>query len=780
MITLLRWGVHKLGGQAICSWILLLTALSSIALGPGSIIRGLDGGLVLTVIALGLPAGWTMAKSRLPGWVAGLSAPGLGIGLAFLCVGQLGGELVLLSQTWAGLLWRSRNWQVSQPRPDVQPALQALSHFANDMATLAARLRDWLATLAAGAPAFDPVAVALMWSFILWLVAVWAAWAVRRRERPFEALVPGVALLGAMLGYTGGNPAYLVPVLGALLLLLVLSNAGARERQWNLMGIDYAEDIRFDLAVISIPLAILLLGLAAIVPSVSVTQIARYIQRSFSNPVGESNVLSDSLGLIQQPRPESVFDAVRMPGLPRQHLLGSGPELSRQLVMSIRTDDPPSKPSGNYYWRSITYDRYTGLGWTTNATEEVDYQAGERTIDKALPTQRLIRQDVQILGDAGGLVFAAGTLVTTNHDFKVAWRSQSDGDIFGANIGVNDYLVESLVPLAGEAELRAAGSDYPAWIRARYLDLPDDLPDRVRVLARDLTAVAPTPYDRARAIEAYLRQFPYTLDLSAPPLTRDVIDYFLFDLKRGYCDYYASAMVVLARAAGLPARLVVGYAMGTYDPGQARYVVSEAEAHSWVEVYFPSQGWIEFEPTRGRASIDRPAEAALPPESPIRNAPGQTSTVNIVPNADWWFALPAAAAFLGLTLLLGLRIDGWRLRRLAPETTLDRIYARLGQHSRRLGLPARPSDTPDEIAGRWRTKLADLAEQKGARTAFHHAGEEIGWLTAVYVERRYSPRTPDAELQEQAVRTWASLRLRLWYAWVWQFQNRWSKARHVR
>ena len=148
----------------------------------------------------------------------------------------------------------------------------------------------------------------------------------------------------------------------------------------------------------------------------------------------------------------------------------------------------------------------------------------------------------------------------------------------------------------------------PDWVANRYLTLPDELPYRVRQLALDLTAVQPNPYDRALAIEGYLREFPYTLNLPAPPANRDVVDYFLFDLKKGYCDYYASAMVVLARAAGLPARLVVGYNSGLYDPQQANYKVTEADAHAWAEVYFPGYGWVEFEPTGGRPPIERPGE----------------------------------------------------------------------------------------------------------------------------------------------------------------------------
>jgi len=780
VIEVLRWGIRKLGGRTISCWILLLSALSSVALGMSSIVRGLDAELVLTVTALGILMGWVLAQSRLPGWLAGILAVALGVAVVFLRVGQLGGKLILLLRAWAELAWQIGSWQRSHPWPDAQPALQALTQLANDGATLAARWYGWLATLANGTPAFDPVAVALTWSFMLWLIAVWAAWAVRRRERPFEALIPGTALLGGMLAYVGGNPLFLLPPLGALLLLMVLLSESTRERLWNLSGIDFAEEIRFDLAVVSVPLSFLLLVTAAVAPSISVTQIARYVQRSFTQPGGGASSLSDSLGLIPQSKPESVFDPVISPGLPRRHLIGAGPELSRQLVMTVRIDDPSTNGSPRYYWRSTTYERYTGRGWLTDVNETVGYRAGEQTVNEAFPTQRLVYQEVQMQDNAGALLLAAGTLVTVDRDFQVAWRSHPDGDLFGANVQARTYRVASLVSVAGEAELRSAGSNYPNWIRARYLDLPDGVPDRVLALARDLTATAPTPYDRARAIESYLRQFPYTLDVRAPPLDRDVADYFLFDLRRGYCDYYATAMVVLARAAGLPARLVVGYAMGTYDPSQARYVVTEADAHSWVEVYFPGYGWIEFEPTGGRAPFDFSAAARPPQRNGSTTESSTTPAARLEPSENWWFAMPGGLVLLGLALVLWLTLDGWRLRRLAPEAAIDRIYLRLSHHSRRLGLPARSSDTPDESARQWEERLARWAEERREGAAWQEAEQDIRWLTGVYVQRRYSPRRPDPAVQEQAVRMWERLRLRLWRAWVEQSCRRLVKRKPLR
>jgi len=151
--------------------------------------------------------------------------------------------------------------------------------------------------------------------------------------------------------------------------------------------------------------------------------------------------------------------------------------------------------------------------------------------------------------------------------------------------------VNSGLPLAGPEQLRSAGNDYPDWIRETYLKLPEGLPQRVRNLALDLTATQPTAYERALAIERYLRTIPYSLDIPIPPGERDLVDYFIFDLNKGFCDYYASAMVVLARAAGLPSRLVVGYCERTYQPETGSFVVTEADAHSWPEVVF-SRLWM--------------------------------------------------------------------------------------------------------------------------------------------------------------------------------------------
>jgi transglutaminase-like putative cysteine protease len=471
--------------------------------------------------------------------------------------------------------------------------------------------------------------------------------------------------------------------------------------------------------------------------------------------------------------------------LPRQHLLGSGPELSQQVVLLIRLDngwgvagqratpsgeDVPAQLGAPLRWRSLAYDRYSGFGWQAGQTEIVSYGAGEpagaQTCEVCETSQVLqVRQEVQVVGDLGGLIYAAGQLVTVDQAYSVAYRTGDDA--FGATTAATAYRADSLVALPTEAELRAAGSSYPRWVQRRYLALPAKLPKRVLALARDLTATEATPYDRAKAIETYLRTIPYNLDIPAPPVNRDVVDYFLFDLRQGYCDYYATAMVVLARAAGLPARLVIGYASGAYDAAANRYVVSAANAHSWPEIYFPGYGWIEFEPTANQAVMARPAE--IRPLTPAVEIPA----AEVAPLAGtglsrWWiwgWGVSAGLAGLALAGLAWSVADAWWLAHLPPAATVERLYQRLRRYGRRLAVPTGAGDTPYEFRAALAGRLAHLAQGRRWARLLAPAAPEVAGLTDLYVQAAYSAHPPGPTDRQQAVQTWRRLRLRLWLAW---------------
>jgi len=146
----------------------------------------------------------------------------------------------------------------------------------------------------------------------------------------------------------------------------------------------------------------------------------------------------------------------------------------------------------------------------------------------------------------------------------------------------DSYQVVSSLTEVDRDSLREAGTDYPEPVVARYLQLPNSLPERVRLLAEQMTEGLNTPYDKAKAIESALRKIPYDDQIEAPGLTQDGVDYFLFEVQAGYCDYYASAMVVLLRSVGVPARYVRGYSEGEADEGI--YHLLESDGHAWAEV----------------------------------------------------------------------------------------------------------------------------------------------------------------------------------------------------
>src|ERR1700730_7460737 len=174
----------------------------------------------------------------------------------------------------------------------------------------------------------------------------------------------------------------------------------------------------------------------------------------------------------------------------------------------------------------------------------------------------------------------------------------SGGSVFNPNHNYSQIRYEgiSLLPVARPTEARNAPMDYPEEIRNTYLQLPP-LDSRIPEFARQITASAPTPFDKALVMESYLRRnFTYTLNLTGKP-GHDPLANFLFVTKAGHCEYFASAMAVMLRSLGIPSREINGFLPGEYNDLAGDYIVRASDAHSWVEAYFPGHGWIIFDPT---------------------------------------------------------------------------------------------------------------------------------------------------------------------------------------
>jgi transglutaminase-like putative cysteine protease len=627
----------------------------------------------------------------------------------------------------------------------------------------------------------------MIWGLAFWFAAVWSGWSVFRHHSALISVLPAGAMLAGSLNYAAVNPRYLIPLVGATLILIAVTNYGQQEQYWVNHNIDYAENIRPDLSFVFIILTLGFMVTSALAPSISIQQIISASQKITQRYQTRFDSIAKSLGLSSQSQETNHFSSIRNPDLPRSHLLGSGPELSKEVVMVVQTSDYPPAPSiedftsepPHYYWRSTTYDIYTGHGWATSAIEVTKFSSNQAAIEGFMPitgTSRVVRQSIQLTQDVGNLIFSAGQLISVDKGYQVAWRlspAGSDGigeeqivDEFAATYEGNTYTVKSFINTLSLGRLRISSGNIPTWINHRYLMLPENLPDRVVQLAISLTEDKPTEYDRAAAIESYLRTITYTLDLPSPPSDQDIVDYFLFDLKRGYCDYYASAMVIMARAIGLPAKFVTGYATGVYDPINARYIVTEANAHSWVEVYLAGIGWVEFEPTGGISAIQRSSTQIDKVEIPqIR----RVEHFNLLTwfwsiNWNWLVFLGASFGTLALGILLWVSSDRWRLYHLSPSMTIVQLYQRLYRHGHPLAEQFQTGDTPYEYASHVKQGINMLRSFLHWNFYFDHAIEEVTQLTNLYALVVYSPHSPRLEDQNKAINIWSHLRIRLWLA----------------
>lgn len=780
LLRLAAWVFKKTGGQTLLSVSLLLSILGCLVFGLAGIVQGLEV-LFLGFIAVGgVLAGWWMARTPLSDRWAWFLLSGMGVILVVFHTGHLAQPVIAVLRTGIGLVRPGWPWQI-----DWTPLFLSLAVVWRQTTLVFVHLGTWVAGAASGQVKYNPVIVTLVWGLAIWEIGVWSGWAVRRWRRPLLAALPGGGLLAANLNYTGGNIGFLVILLGAALLLTAHERHTQREQTWQSKGIDYSEDIRLELYMTAGFLCLGILSIAALTPSLSIQPIARAAYQVMQRPNQLARGITESLGVKPGQRvttfPASIFSA----SLPRSHLIGSGPELSREIVMYIRVPDSPDLIPGNpdapvlpLYWASLTYDVYTGHGWASSVTSSKTYQAGQPVRLESLPGYLTIQASVQGVKDLGGYLYSPGPLVTIDRDYQVAWRqpppgpegsaiisgtlAQEAGDALGAKMSDNQYTVEAMIPAAGSEELRSSDENYPAWIAERYLKLPSTIPERVLALAHQLTDAVLTPYDRAMAIESYLRTYPYTLDLPEPPKDQDVADYFLFNLKRGYCDYYATAMVVLARASGLPARLAIGYARGTYDAANSRFVITAADAHSWPEIYFPGYGWIPFEPTSGQAITVRPNNAINSDTEKSIESPGGLNPPGLATAFYRWNFWPVLlVGFLIASPFLWWQVEDWRLSRLPPSRAFSALYRQLRRNGARLSLSVRKSETPHEYAANLGKQINNLANGNRWEHFLSPAEQEIQSIVHLYALTIYAPVSPNDQDQEGALQIWRYLRWRL-------------------
>ena len=284
--------------------------------------------------------------------------------------------------------------------------------------------------------------------------------------------------------------------------------------------------------------------------------------------------------------------------------IGNMTPSSEKILFSVQTDILP-KLGTHYYWRARSYNSYDGSNWFNSRTLNEIYSSGNQLtpiLNSGNPelVQFLFRANARI-----GIFLQGGLPGNINQSGVEIFfpASKNEKDVIavlpektieeGASYSADGWVVSPTV-----SDMENSPSVYPSWIIDQYLSISSTVPERVKQLAKAITANATNPYIKAQEVTMYLRlNMHYSNSIPEVPEGRDLVDWFLFDSKEGFCSQYASAEVILLRSLGIPARLVAGYSEGTFSQKGQMYTVRVKDSHAWPEVYFTNLGWVIFEPT---------------------------------------------------------------------------------------------------------------------------------------------------------------------------------------
>ncbi len=641
---------------------------------------------------------------------------------------------------------------------------------------LAYHFDAWLRIALAGETSTDTAMFVLLMAVLGWWLGYTSAWLVFGTHKVWQAL----ALTGAaMLLVVYGSPFKIAPFfllyIFCALLLAVRLYVHTQQQSWDKSKAHYDRDVSFYFLRDGGLLVAMVLAAVWVVPLVSSSSLLSDVWAQIEGPwhaMGDQwNRLFSGIRGYRQDYENIPFAD--------QLALGGPVELGGDVVMWVETEE-------GQYWRGAVYDKYDGHGW-----QNTDGLSAIVTPDKYLPHEggyelrHFIRQTVTPNWSGVGQMFGLGQPATVDLPVEIQYSfthlvGDDRQDPFSAPVVVSliksrvpvgrdrPYTVISSASVADVESLREAGDDYPTWVTRRYLQLPSTLPQRVRELAEEVVAPYDNGYDKAAALQEYLRRtIAYNENIEPPPRDRDGVDYLLFDTHEGYCSYYASAMVVMARTVGIPSRLAVGYMGGDFDQEAAWYEVRERDTHAWVEVYFPRYGWVEFEPTASEAPIVRLAE----PEDTLRDEledvralrPDMDRSVErglLLEEIDeaslassskgGWERVSWA---MGFVLIVGsggaAALWMFRNRRLRGMSEVERSYRAMGTYGRLLGVRGQASHTPYEYA-------TLLAEQVPERML------DIRRIATLYVQNRFSRHGIGSVEEEAARETWRRVRRTLW------------------
>ncbi|MDQ6662477.1 MAG: DUF3488 and transglutaminase-like domain-containing protein, partial [Chloroflexota bacterium] len=513
--------------------------------------------------------------------------------------------------------------------------------YAGNVGALANGMHQWVITSLAGNTSEDDSIFLFFITTLGFVLAYTSTWLVYRTRIPWLMIVANAVVLLINLSNTdSGYIIFLVVFLMASLLLVLRLNLYESFQRWRKQGLRYSDDVGWDVMQAGILVSIGILVFSWLLPWGYTNDAASQVWSTDANPwVQLENTWNRVISL-------SGGENLANHGNFRDTLvLGGNPNLNTDTVFRVQSDDETQ------YLASLSYETYDGRGWRNGAIDNTPLKAHDASAPESIYTHG-ITQNVTVVNPPGEqypYLFGASQIASTDQPIELLSSHASlsqlavlrkngrlvAGDRYTVSSYVSAVDVKTLrtVPLPVDSPRFADNYDgqlppeyYSTGILNTYLQVPHDLDPNILAKAREITANAPTMYDKAAALESYFHTFQYDVHIQLPP-GEEGVSWFLFRSgQRGFCNYFSTSMTVMARMLGMPARVVVGYTNGEYDPVHHQRVIHGSDAHSWTQIYFAGYGWINFEPSAGFSSFNRPLVSSTTTTGIAPLGPGGTNT----------------------------------------------------------------------------------------------------------------------------------------------------------
>jgi transglutaminase-like putative cysteine protease len=729
--------------------------------------------------------------------IAAVGLVGAIAGLA-LALSTFSGRLAILFGSVYGIFFVG--WEIGR-------TLDKALIWRDKISALLGRVGVFISVIARGEPNEDPLIFVFLLALIFWIIGCFGAWWIFRREGFWAAVLPfGIAIFLNQIFYVGRSKldGYLILYVFFVLLLAARLALWRQQIAWKKMRAHVPENVPFYIsragAIIALVLVVISWGGPAFAESEDLAKIWAAVVSPFTKL---QDRIGDVLGGLRTAA--VVTSDYYSDVLPLQ----AGVVPDDILIMYVSPGRMP-KEQGRFYWLSRVYNVYEGGEWLLTFGEKVEYDPDSG--DFPLP-QYLGRDVIEVTFEpklpAIHRLSVPSHPIWTNRTIEAEVLNLPNDEVDVLTITTKNaifngesYETRASVAIPTADDLRAASGIYPDWVTSNYLLLPEDTTVRTKELAFHITEGYETTYDKALAITRWLRQnIEYARETMPPPPDVERIDWFLFDYQVGFCNWYASAEVIMLRSVGIPARLAVGFARGDYVMEEGYYEVRGEDAHAWPEVYFPDYGWVEFEPTVNQPALIRPEvldnvqdrmDMSVPPgpefDEDITDQLNELEPFDDIPidisqgfpleilNSGLFLIILAiligGAAFFALWMFIdplsrmtaiGRVVDGLQKIGVKPPpqlmklsfqdlTSIGKVYARWCIWLGRLNITLSPIQTPNERAELFSGIYPEAADHS--------------WnIVNAYTEERFGGYSSKVEEVNAA---WRDLRPILWLEWLKQ------------